>query len=45
MRIESSVSSLSWLPLGAVEGFNRLTFGLLRVAHFDPPPPEAASSF
>jgi hypothetical protein len=40
MRIESSVTSLSWIPLGAVEGFNRLSFGL-RVAHFDPPPPEA----
>jgi hypothetical protein len=39
MRIESSVTSLSWIPLGAVEGFNRLSFGL-RVAHFDPPPPE-----
>jgi hypothetical protein len=41
MRIESSVTSLSWIPQGAVEGFNRLTFGLLRVAHYDPPPPEA----
>jgi hypothetical protein len=40
MRIESSVTSLSWIPQGATEGFNRLTFGLLRVAHFDPPPPE-----
>jgi hypothetical protein len=39
MRIESSVTSLSWIPLGAVEGFNRLSFGL-RVAHFDLPPPE-----
>ena len=39
MRIESSVTSLSWIPQGAVEGFNRLSFGL-RVAHFDPPPPE-----
>ena len=39
MRIESSVTSLSWLPLGAVEGFNRLPFGL-GVAHYDPPPPE-----
>jgi hypothetical protein len=39
MRIESSVTSLSWIPLGAVEGFNRLSFGL-RVAHYDPPPPE-----
>jgi hypothetical protein len=40
MRIESSVTSLSWIPQGATEGFNRLTFGLLRVAHYDPPPPE-----
>jgi hypothetical protein len=32
MRIESSVTSLSWIPLGAVEGFNRLSFGL-HVAH------------
>ena len=39
MRIESSITSLSWIPLGAVEGFNRLSFGL-RVAHYDPPPPE-----
>jgi hypothetical protein len=39
MRIESSVTSLSWIPQGAVEGFNRLSFGL-RIAHFDPPPPE-----
>jgi hypothetical protein len=40
MRIESSVTSLSWIPLGATEGFTRLPFGL-RVAHYDPPPPEA----
>jgi hypothetical protein len=39
MRFESSVTSLSWIPRGAVEGFNRLSFGL-GVAHFDPPPPE-----
>jgi hypothetical protein len=39
MGIESSVTSLSWIPLGAVEGFNRLSFGL-RVAHYDPPPPD-----
>jgi hypothetical protein len=39
MRIESSVTSLSWIPQGAVEGFYRLPFGL-GVAHFDPPPPE-----
>jgi hypothetical protein len=28
MRIESSVTSLSWIPLGAVEGFFRLPFEL-----------------
>jgi hypothetical protein len=39
MRIEYSVTSLSWIPLAAVEGFNRLSFGF-RVAHYDPPPPE-----
>jgi hypothetical protein len=39
MRIESSVTSLSWIPQGAVEGFNRLSIGI-RVAHYDPPPPE-----
>jgi Cyclic nucleotide-binding domain len=40
VRVESSVTSLSWILLGATEGFNRLTFGFLRVAHYDPPPPE-----
>jgi hypothetical protein len=39
MRIESSVTSLSWIPLGAVEGFNRLPFGV-RIAHYDPVPPD-----
>jgi len=41
MRIESSVTSLSWIPQGAVEGFNRLSFGL-GVAHYDPPSCPAA---
>jgi len=40
MRIGSSVTSLSWIPQGATEGFHRLTFGLLRIAHYDPPPPD-----
>src|SRR3989440_5603006 len=40
MRIASSVASLSWIPQGATEGFNRLTFGLLHIAHYDPPPPD-----
>jgi hypothetical protein len=42
MRIESSVTSLSWIPKGGVEGFNRRFFLLFgrRVKHHDPPPPE-----
>ena len=39
MRIEASVTSLSWIPQGAVEGIFRLPFEL-GVAHYDPPPPE-----
>jgi CRP-like cAMP-binding protein len=39
MRIESSITSLSWIPQGAVEGWLRLPFEL-GVAHYDPPPPE-----
>jgi CRP-like cAMP-binding protein len=39
MRIESSVTSLSWIPQGAVEGWLRLPFEV-GVAHYDPPPPE-----
>ena len=37
---ESSVTSLSWIPQGAVEGFNRLSFGIR--APIDPPPPGGA---
>jgi hypothetical protein len=40
MRTASSVTSLSWIPQGATEGFSRLWFGPLRVAHYDPPPPD-----
>jgi hypothetical protein len=39
MRFESSVTSVSWIPQGAVEGYFRLPFEL-GVAHYDPPPPE-----
>ena len=38
MRIGSSVTSLSWIPQGAVEGVFRLPFEL-GVAHYDPPHP------
>ena len=39
MRIESSVTSISWIPSEAVEGLPKLpfTFG---VAHYDDPPPD-----
>ncbi len=39
MRLTSSVTSVSWIPLGAVEGLNRLAFDL-GIAHYDQPPPE-----
>ncbi len=37
MRIESSVTSLSWIPSEAVQGMTRLPFDM-GVAHYDPPP-------
>jgi Cyclic nucleotide-binding domain len=39
MRIESSVTSVSWLPLGAVQALPGLVFAG-GVAHYDPPPPD-----
>lgn len=39
MRFESSVTSLTWIPLEAVEGITRLPFSA-RIAHYDPPPPD-----
>ncbi|MGH7685935.1 MAG: cyclic nucleotide-binding domain-containing protein [Candidatus Dormibacteria bacterium] len=39
MRIESSVTSISWIPSEAVEGTTKLPFEL-GVAHYDPPPPD-----
>ncbi|MGH7639433.1 MAG: cyclic nucleotide-binding domain-containing protein [Candidatus Dormibacteria bacterium] len=42
MRIESSVTSISWIPSEAVEGLvTKATFEL-GVAHYDPPPPAEA---
>lgn len=38
MRIESSVTTLSWIPSEAVPGLTRLPFEL-GVLHYDPPPP------
>ena len=39
MRIESSVTSLSWIPSEAVRGMTKLPFEL-GMAHYDPPPPD-----
>jgi hypothetical protein len=39
MRIESSVTSLSWIPSEAIKGMTRLPFEM-GVAHYDEPPPE-----
>lgn len=39
MRVESSVTSLSWIPQQAVRGLTELPFGL-GVAHYDTPPPQ-----
>jgi hypothetical protein len=39
MRIESSVTSLSWIPSEAVTGLNKAVFGS-GFAHYDEPPPD-----
>ena len=39
MRIESSVTSITWIPSEAIEGMPKLPFEL-GVAHYDDPPPE-----
>jgi cyclic nucleotide-binding protein len=39
MRIESSVTAISWIPSEAVEGLPKIPF-TLGVAHYDEPPPE-----
>lgn len=39
MRIESSVTSVSWIPSEAISGFNRLPMDL-GLGHYDPAPPD-----
>jgi hypothetical protein len=39
MRIQSSVTSISWIPSEAVEGLPKLPF-TMGVAHYDSPPPD-----
>ena len=40
MQIESSVTSISWIPLEAVQGMPKLPFEA-GIAHYDLPPPDA----
>jgi hypothetical protein len=42
VRLTSSVTSVSWIPIGAIEGLNRLAFDL-GIAHYDQPPPDTIS--
>src|SRR3954469_17641144 len=39
LRIEWSVSSISWIPSEAIEGMPKLPFEI-GVGHYDPPPPD-----
>jgi hypothetical protein len=39
MRVESSVTSVSWIPREAIEGYTRLPWDL-GIAHYDLPPPD-----
>lgn len=39
MRIESSATSLSWIPSEAVTGLNKAIFGT-GFTHYDDPPPD-----
>ncbi len=39
MRIESAVTSISWIPSEAVEGLPKLPFSF-GIAHYDEPPPD-----
>ena len=39
MRVESSVTSVSWIPSEAIRGITKLPFEL-KVGHYDSPPPD-----
>ena len=39
MRVESSVTSITWIPSEAIEGMPKLPFEL-GIAHYDEPPPD-----
>jgi hypothetical protein len=42
-RIESSVTSVSWIPLNAMQGIQKLAADL-KASHWDPPPPDRLDS-
>jgi hypothetical protein len=39
MRIEASITAISWIPSEAIEGLPKLPFSL-GIGHYDPPPPD-----
>ena len=39
MRIESSVTAISWIPSEAIEGMPKVPFEL-GIGHYDEPPPD-----
>ena len=43
MRIQSSVTSISWIPSEAIEGVTKMPFEM-GVAHYDDPPPDHIDS-
>src|SRR5919201_347043 len=42
MRIEKSVTAISWIPNEAIEGLPKLPFEL-GIGHYDEPPPDSLS--
>src|SRR5262245_14577568 len=43
MRVESSITSVSWIPSEAITGLTKLPFAL-GVGHYDDPPPDSLGS-
>jgi hypothetical protein len=43
MRVEGSVTAISWIPSEAIEGLPKLPFEL-GVGHYDEPPPDPTES-
>jgi hypothetical protein len=43
LRVESSVTSISWIPSEAIAGMPKLPFEI-GIGHYDPPPPDSLSA-